>query len=124
MTYQKFKEKYLIQDFRDNRGKPKHTRYYKKYFYIFRNQLLKEFGPQLDIYFCSNSDCQFHTTFIHCGKPVIMELDHINRITNDARPENLRSLCSLCHSQTNGYKNRKTSIDEYHQKLMKLQLLN
>ena len=78
MTYQKFKEKYLIQDFRDNSGKPKHTRYYKKYFYIFRNQLLKEFGPQLDIHFCSNSDCQFHTTFIHCGKPVIMELDHIN----------------------------------------------
>jgi hypothetical protein len=50
-----------------------------------------------------------------------MELEHINRITNDARPENLKSLCPCCHQQTDGYKNRKTPITEYVEKLKNLQ---
>ena len=121
MTYEYFKSTYLIEGFTDSKGQPKHTRYVKKYFYQFRKQLLEEFGPQLDLHYCSKPDCHYHTTYMHCGKPVVMELEHINGITNDARPENLKSLCSICHTQTTGYKGRKKIISEYHQKLINLQ---
>ena len=43
------------------------------------------------------------------GKPLTLELDHINGIRYDHRLENLRFLCPNCHSQTGTYrsKNRK-----------------
>ena len=121
-TYQEFKNKILVEDYRNSKGKPMHTRFYKKYFYKFRNQLKKEFGPKLDLLYCSNSYCQFHKTYMFNGKAIIMELEHKNRITNDARPENLESLCPLCHQQTLGYKNRKTDITEYVEKLKASQI--
>lgn len=34
------------------------------------------------------------------GKPLSLQLDHINGIYNDHRIENLRFLCPNCHSQT------------------------
>ena len=34
------------------------------------------------------------------GKPISLQLDHINGINNDQRLENLRFLCPNCHSQT------------------------
>lgn len=34
------------------------------------------------------------------GKPLSLQLDHINGIYNDHRIENLRLLCPNCHSQT------------------------
>ena len=34
------------------------------------------------------------------GKPIVLQLDHINGIHNDNRYENLRFLCPNCHSQT------------------------
>lgn len=34
------------------------------------------------------------------GKPLVLQLDHINGINNDNRLENLRFLCPNCHSQT------------------------
>ena len=44
-----------------------------------------------------------------CGKPLSLQLDHINGIHNDHRLENLRILCPNCHSQTPTFagKNRK-----------------
>jgi Zn finger protein HypA/HybF involved in hydrogenase expression len=41
------------------------------------------------------------------GEPLTIELDHINGINNDNRPENLRWLCPNCHSQTPTHKNGK-----------------
>jgi len=121
-NYQEFKDKFLIKDYRDSKGKPKHTRYVKKYFYRFRNQLIEEFGPKLDLLYCSKPSCQFHNTYMFDGKALVMELEHKNRITNDSRPENLESLCSLHHQQTMGYKNRKTDITEYVEKLKSTQI--
>lgn len=37
------------------------------------------------------------------GKPISLQLDHINGINNDNRIKNLRFLCPNCHSQTETY---------------------
>lgn len=44
------------------------------------------------------------------GKPLNLECDHIdgNRLNN--RPENLRLICSNCHSQTATFKGRNKSL--------------
>ena len=47
-----------------------------------------------------------------------MELDHLNRITNDARLVNLDPKCPNCHQQTLGYKNRTVEIEEYYESLL------
>ena len=37
------------------------------------------------------------------GKPLSLQIDHINGISNDNRLENLRILCPHCHSQTDTF---------------------
>lgn len=44
------------------------------------------------------------------GKPIVLQLDHINGIRNDNRLENLRWLCPNCHSQTNTWSNKSRTI--------------
>jgi 5-methylcytosine-specific restriction endonuclease McrA len=56
-------------------------------------RLVKEMGFE---YKCS--DCGI--TDSYNGKPISLQLDHINGINNDNRLENLRFLCPNCHSQT------------------------
>ena len=121
MTYKYFKDTFLIKNYVDGKGKPTHTRYVKKYFYQFRKQLREEFGPSLDLLYCSKPQCQFHTTYMFDGNAIVMELEHKNRITNDATPNNLESLCTLHHQQTLGYKNRKVDINEHVERLIKSQ---
>lgn len=41
-----------------------------------------------------------------CGKPLTLQLDHINGVSNDHRLINLRLLCPNCHSQTITYSGR------------------
>lgn len=51
------------------------------------------------------------------GKPLSLELDHINGINNDNRIENLRFLCPNCHSQTKTYGSKnsmKTLVTRFH----------
>ncbi len=41
------------------------------------------------------------------GKPIPLELDHINGNNKDNRLENLRILCCNCHAQTDNWRGRK-----------------
>jgi len=61
--------------------------------YLFREQLLAKH--------CSN--CNLEEWL---GKPIPLELDHINGISNDNRIENLRVLCPNCHSLTPTYRGK------------------
>ena len=105
-NFEQFEQKYLIQNFTDKWGMPKHTRHVKDLFYRYNQQLKEKYG--FDLLVCDECGCTSHN-----GRPIIMELEHINRITNDSRIENLRSLCPNCHSQTDGYKGRMLTIEEY-----------
>ena len=40
------------------------------------------------------------------GRPISIQIDHINGICDDHRIENLRMLCPNCHSQTETYAGR------------------
>lgn len=40
------------------------------------------------------------------GKPLTMQIDHINGISNDNRLNNLRMICPNCHSQTETFSGR------------------
>jgi len=44
------------------------------------------------------------------GNKLILQLDHINGISNDNRLNNLRLLCPNCHSQTDTFANKKRRI--------------
>jgi hypothetical protein len=45
------------------------------------------------------------------GRPISIQIDHVNGLRNDHRVENLRMLCPNCHSQTDTFaaKNKKTN---------------
>lgn len=113
MTYDQFKQRYLIENLLDKSGSPKHTRHVKHLFYKFAVELKQEFG--FDMHKCDQCGLTEWN-----GHGIVLELEHKNRITNDSRITNLRMLCPNCHSQTDGYKNRKTHINEHHAKIKQL----
>lgn len=70
--------------------------------YNLKKRLLEE---GLLEYKCYNPDCSL-TEWL--GKPISLQLDHINGINDDNRLENLRLLCPNCHSQTKNFSGRNT----------------
>src|SRR3972149_3387888 len=44
------------------------------------------------------------------GKPLSLQIDHINGICDDNRLENLRILCPNCHSQTDNFAGKKLRV--------------
>ena len=113
MNYSQFKKTILVKNLTDKNGNPKHTRLVKRLFYKFATELKNEYG--FDMFRCDNDKCRITEWN---GQPIIMELNHLNRVTNDSRIKNLQMLCPNCHQQTDGYKNRSISIDEHYNKLV------
>lgn len=70
-----------------------------------RQRLLKE---GLKEYKC---ECCNRTEWL--GKPIKLELHHVNGIKNDLRIENLQILCSNCHAYTDNYRGK--NIGNEHQ---------
>lgn len=60
-----------------------------------KERLIKEKYLEYKCYFCDIIDW--------CNKPISLQLEHINGISNDNRLANLKLLCPNCHSQTNTY---------------------
>lgn len=71
---------------------------------LLNNSILKQ-----ECYICGISEW--------LGKPLSLDLDHINGISDDHRLENLRMLCPNCHSQTETYRGRNKKLRK--QKSMK-----
>lgn len=44
------------------------------------------------------------------GKPIPLEIDHINGVHSDNRIENIRAICPNCHAQTHNYKGKNMQI--------------
>jgi len=55
-------------------------------------------------YECKGDNCTIQNSWN--GKPLVLQLDHVNGVSNDNRLENLRFLCPNCHSQTLTYSGR------------------
>ena len=54
------------------------------------------------------------------GEKLVLQLDHINGISNDNRIENLRFLCPNCHTQTETYSSKnKNSVKKKKKKEQK-----
>jgi 5-methylcytosine-specific restriction endonuclease McrA len=64
---------------------------------------LKRFAKKLIQYECT--ECK--NVGLHNGKPLTLQIDHINGIPNDNRLENLRWLCPNCHTQTDTFAGKK-----------------
>jgi len=66
-----------------------------------RHRIIKH---ELLVYCCT--ECGLKSAWNN--KPLTLQLDHINGISNDNRLDNLRFLCPNCHSQTQTWCGRKS----------------
>lgn len=57
-------------------------------------------------YVCSVEDCPLHTLVEWCGKPITLQVDHIDGDNINNVLSNLRFLCANCHSQTETFGSR------------------
>lgn len=86
---------------------------------VVRDKILKY---KLLPYVCS--ECNISNEYN--GKPLSLQLDHINGIGNDNRLENLRFLCPNCHSQTEtwGGKNQQRTEERAKRKKIEVEVFS
>lgn len=67
----------------------------RKYYIEWRNAQTPALQP-----FCNIQECYFHTKpLVWNNKELRLILDHVNGVSGDNRPKNLRLLCPNCNSQ-------------------------
>lgn len=71
-----------------------------------RDRLIKE---GIKEYKCENPNCGLSEWL---GKPISLQLHHINGNNSDNRIENLQLLCPNCHSQTENYGGKNIKIEK------------
>lgn len=67
-----------------------------------RKRLLKEGLKEHKCECCGNSEWM--------GKPIALELHHVNGIKDDLRIENLQILCPNCHAFTDNYRGKNSGM--------------
>ena len=69
-----------------------------------KKRLLRNFDWRYECNVCKNIHfIEQDGVLTWMNKPVVLQLDHINGVNDDNRLDNLRFLCSLCHSQTSTF---------------------
>lgn len=58
------------------------------------------------------------------GKPIALELHHINGISSDLRLENLQILCPNCHAQTDNYRGKNIAKSEQVENSSNIEILS
>tara|TARA_R110002167_G_scaffold79679_2_gene219656 strand:+ start:28 stop:474 length:447 start_codon:yes stop_codon:yes gene_type:complete len=87
-----------------------HTRFMKKYFY--------RFDLGMDPLICDICGCTSHN-----GRPIIMDMDHIDGNPYNGKLTNIRFICPNCHSQTDTFKNRTKTIEQIYEEKLTLVML-
>jgi hypothetical protein len=107
--------KYLSKFIKDNNVDISHFKRDEKTKVPFKDRLTKDsrklHSSDIKDYLVENNivkyecaECQIGDTWR--GKPLSLQLDHINGDHYDNRIENLRLMCPMCHSQTDTYTGR------------------
>lgn len=66
--------------------------------YHLKDRLLRENVKEYRCEYCGNTEWM--------GKPIALELHHVNGIKDDLRIENLQILCPNCHAFTDNYRGK------------------